>query len=320
MTRRSLVLLLVAAASLAACGGGEGGAAGAGGDGGSAGGVEDAVRITPPNREFFNAHVSQDGRIVFPVGTGGEMTVGELMTSDLTGEDVQPFLQQEVQATEPAFLPDGRVAFLFEPEEFSSDRAIAIAEADGSSFTVLETVGSPYDFAVDASGGFIVYATLDFDAPGGPSFIRRIDLDGSGDVEITGTSSDGREPEQLGISSDGSMVAFRRYTLDEEGPHPIVVSGIDGGNEREVARGSRPVWEPDGDRVAFIGPGGTEADGLPLDQIFVVSSEGGEPIPVGAPHDNIIGPLNWLDDGRILWIYAGTTEEHGSLFAVQAPN
>ncbi len=70
----------------------------------------------------------------------------------------------------------------------------------------------------------------------------------------------------------------------------IYVVNVRNSSKRFLTKGYMPSWSPDGSRIAFVSnEGGT-------DQIFVIDSQGGEPIQLTNGVGTNIGP-DWSPDG-----------------------
>jgi dipeptidyl aminopeptidase/acylaminoacyl peptidase len=284
---------------------------------GCGGGTEaaDEQRITngePRNIHYWDATRSADGtRLLFHSGlnTGGEVLIQNLQaeTASATPEVVVP----DVAARSPVFLPDGRVAFI-EVESVTKQRLV-IAAADRSELEPVATASEPSDLTVTPDGEWLLYTAL---REGGGGAVRRIRPDGTGDTEVF---TDSLWMGTLAVSPDGRRLAYDRDDLTGPFDAEIWTARIDGSGRKKIALGNWPIWSPDGTRLAFIAPAGEREDGLPLVQVFVVPAEGGTPTEVTTSDWDKRGPLLWLDDDRIVYLYGSATEDYGQLFAVAAP-
>jgi Tol biopolymer transport system component len=159
--------------------------------------------------------------------------------------------------------------------------------------------------------------------------------DGSGFKKLTDNGYDW-EDQHPAWSPDGKQVAFLRYNivagiLGQEqpagGPGGLWIMDADGGNQRLVVKveaqkiRSRPVWSPDGRRVAFLMPA-AEADGT---DVWVVPAAGGEPVDLSqmagdeslvswSPDSRALTFTNQTEDGYRQWIVAADgTYKHALL-------
>lgn len=117
-----------------------------------------------------------------------------------------------------------------------------------------------------------------------------MNADGSGVTQLTSHPFDEYLPL---FSPDGSRITFGRCFATCQ----VVVINADGSGERVVVDDGFPgAWSPDGNRIAFGGPGGTGIDG-----IYVVNVDGSGLVRVLDP-DFI---TDWSPDGRQLMIVSG---------------
>jgi Tol biopolymer transport system component len=211
----------------------------------------------------------------------------------------------------PIMSADGRkVAFLAKapgPQACCWD--IFVAESDGSAVTRL-TVGSAqlhYDFA--ANGSLLV--SLD-----DPTTIRALVFirpDGTGSWEFAPSGiCCYQEPS---LSPDGTKVAYYAYpdAQGDNGPgYEIYVSPTDGsGAVIDVSNNPewdwRPVWSPDGTRIAFVSS--ASAGSFAAGSLHVVNADGTGEITL-TPGDDVY-EYAWSPDGtRITYSSSATGVSH----------
>lgn len=84
---------------------------------------------------------------------------------------------------------------------------------------------------------------------------------------------------------------------------PSYIIGVDaeGNGGILLAAGIHPVWSPDGNRIAFLGPAGG------LEHLYVLDPDGGTPIDLGAVPATATDdrPLAWSPDGSRIAVSAG---------------
>jgi Tol biopolymer transport system component len=117
-----------------------------------------------------------------------------------------------------------------------------------------------------------------------------MNADGNGQRRLTR----GRQLESsLAWSPDGRMIAFVEAPFSRGAPRrqEIFVVNAEGGDRRMLARGSGPVWSPDGKKIAFRS--GREGSG----EIYVVNADGSGLRRLTRNPASDGGPM-WSPDGR----------------------
>lgn len=99
------------------------------------------------------------------------------------------------------------------------------------------------------------------------------------------------------VSPDGQRIAYVVTTIEKDKNDyrsSIYVSAVDGSTERRLttadAKDSRPVWSPDGSRLAFL------SNRAEMPQIWSIRADGGEAWQVSGL-DEGVGAFQWSPDG-----------------------
>ena len=172
--------------------------------------------------------------------------------------------------------------------------ALMVVRIDGTVIRVLDTRASRADDpAVSPDGTLVAYWAGDKNgADGGALFT----------IAIDGT----RPPTQLtrsgpGVDADpawspnGQSVAFRRRVgVGSSSNFDVLVIDADGKTVRTLMGGAaddeKPAWSPDGDRLAVVSNRDREGRAGGTVDLWVVSSEGGEPVPLRLDAAHIATP------------------------------
>jgi Tol biopolymer transport system component len=159
------------------------------------------------------------------------------------GTGLRQLTAGEAFETQPAWSPDGRrIVFSRTAEDFSG-RDIWVMGADGTRQTRLTNDPDSENGPAWSPDG----SRIAFGATGG--VIHLINADGTNETALTeGGSAD--------WSPDGLKLVFSRSESDIFFIHGIYTINVDGTNETPLydPRGQsdkRPVWSPQGDRIAF---------------------------------------------------------------------
>jgi dipeptidyl aminopeptidase/acylaminoacyl peptidase len=145
------------------------------------------------------------------------------------------------------------------------------------------------------------------------------------------TSGDARSPA---LSPDGRRVVFQRgsggepesagyarfdlYVMDSDGggEEPLLVDDPEA--EATTAWDTKPVWSPDGTRIAFVrnrdlAPGGDSPGDVHRVMVASVADRTARPLPGGVADLHDSAPA-WSSDGtRLAWIVGGATLHWSSL-------
>lgn len=141
----------------------------------------------------------------------------------------------------------------------------------------------------------------------GKGSIQGISLTGKTAGQTTTLISSSRDELLPKYSPDGKRMAFQS---NRSGENEVWISDVDASNSRQLTYcgtwAGSPRWSPDGQKIAFdcdktgTGPGTWN--------IYVVDSQGGEPVPLTTSSSNM--RPSWSHDGK--WIYFGS-DRSGSL-------
>jgi hypothetical protein len=262
------------------------------------------------NVHYFDASTipGAGNRIVFHSGLN---TGGAVFTQRLGAGSPRAAGPSSVVARKPRALPGGRIAYIDVSEGGVTNAPLMVLSADGKTTKRLGDVGYAFDLAAATDGSALYYGTHN----DGGATIHRMAPDGSDDKVLP---ADPKVDGGLTVSPDGRHIAYTLQTVTGA-PGRILVAAADGTGAREVARGSNPVFSPDGARLAYLARAGNAEDGFPLDGVFVVPAAGGKAIKVDASRRVKNGPLLWLDDGRLVFVAGEATADYGQLFAIKAP-
>ena len=186
---------------------------------------------------------SPDGqRIAFVMGSflSGARPRLYVMSADGTGWRL---LDDLIAWDEPAWSPDGRIAFVSHRDGFSD---IYVANADGSRTIRLTDDFDRYWSPVwSPDGRRLAFVSRRV----GASEVYVMKADGSDMRRLTDNEAWDRQPAW---SPDGRRIAF---TSDRDGDSEVYVMNADGSDVRRLtdneAWDRQPAWSPDGRRIAF---------------------------------------------------------------------
>lgn len=251
--------------------------------------------------------VSRDGRIVFLSTRDGP---ADLYVMDGRGGNVHrlttsPFADggkvgwNDAGVTRASWAPSGeQIAFdvqhLLPPQECFSNCVIwriYVSSPDGSGLRAIGDYDGR-DPAWSADGRSIAYENV---------------ADAYGDIEgTTITRLDGRRTVHLGGANPDEVGPVWSPKADElayqvrpYGKLPwIYVVRADGSQRRRLAQGQRPVWSPDGRRIAFL-----------RNSRLVVIGKDGKGRRAVSPRGVPVDAASWSPNGKLFAIVVGGTVE-----------
>ena len=274
-----------------------------------------AVRLGALERWFLDrVSWSPDGRrLAFTAGAAGLHTREDIWTIDPDGGRPRRITRTE-DAFWPVWAPDGRSIVYARLEE---PRRSPDAPHDTSSLWAVDPDGSnrrrltepepgvierPWSFAPDGSKLAITRARLPaLERRAAETMLVLLDLDGSGERELTGSGTD------PAFSPDGSRIAYasardRNGTLNYGDILSIAtelyVMDADGSNRRRLTRTRNvnelaPSWSPDGARLAYHV--GRDYQNAEIYSIWQSNADGScpEALFVGRPHGDWYASPVW---------------------------
>ncbi|HKC87434.1 MAG TPA: winged helix-turn-helix domain-containing protein [Blastocatellia bacterium] len=282
----------------------------------SLGGAERKLTGVWANRFGFGSHTwihwSPDERwLVVSDKTSAEEPFSLFLLSPETGEKrrVTSPPASIVGDCSPAFSPDGkRLAFVR-----------VISALVGEVYLVSVNGGEPKRLTFDGAGVSnlawtpngreIVFASR----LGGKNRLYRIPVEGGAAEWLSATGSEAQYPA---FSRDGSRLAWRQNTSDED----IFRLALKSGSENvppvaslivSTALEASPRYSPDGKRIAFV------SNRSGSDEIWVCGSDGENPIRLTSFRGPLAGSPSWSPDGKQI-VFDCRPEGNADIYVVSA--
>jgi Tol biopolymer transport system component len=246
-----------------------------------------------------------------PIGGGGGKIVYVATTSassqnifvmDVDGSNPQQITNLPGTNTNPAWSPDGkRIAFSANPKNENRGARIVIMNADGSNLTPVTNFSSGMPHW-SADGKRLVFESdRDAPTPNVPE-IYIVGADGSNPVRLTNAPT--FHDAMPRWSPDGQRIGF--WSNRDGNPEIYVTLALtvgvnaDGGNvvrlTNNPASDDRPIWSPDGKRIAFV----SDRDGNC--EIYVMNADGSNQTRLTNNPARDVYPV-WSPDGtRIMFV------------------
>jgi len=280
------------------------------------GGAERKLTGVWANRFGFGSHTwihwSPDERwLVVSDKTSAEEPFSLFLLSPETGEKrrVTSPPASIVGDCSPAFSPDGkRLAFVR-----------VISALVGEVYLVSVNGGEPKRLTFDGAGVSnlawtpngreIVFASR----LGGKNRLYRIPVEGGAAEWLSATGSEAQYPA---FSRDGSRLAWRQNTSDED----IFRLALKSGSENvppvaslivSTALEASPRYSPDGKRIAFV------SNRSGSDEIWVCGSDGENPIRLTSFRGPLAGSPSWSPDGKQI-VFDCRPEGNADIYVVSA--
>ena len=200
------------------------------------------------------------GKVAFGVESPGFAGIDSIETNSTGRVNLASFGGADISG--PEWSADGeRLTFALQDASLSS--TLFVMNADGSGLTPIFS-GDLHNPSFFPDGRAIAFELLD----GGDYDIFRINVDGSGLVNLTSNGVDDFEPA---VSPDGTQIA---YSGDYGGDDDIAVMPAGGGASVNitpfaVTNEQGPNWSPDGRRIVFSSNlGGGDYD------LYTINSDG----------------------------------------------
>ncbi len=224
----------------------------------------------------------------------------ETQPRQLTGQT-----DRRVLDTDPTWLPGGRILF--------SRGGVGLLSMNldgGDTQQIPGTTGEENCASVSPGGSQIAFSRLLFDSENMSqgSFIFVMNSDGSELVQLKDSGPGAGCPRW---SPNGTRIAF---SLIHDRTKQLYTMNADGSQVVELTPSAydaySAAWEPSGERIAFVDQASHE--------IYLISSQGGEPVQVTSDGRPKGSDLAWSPDGR--WIVypggSGNSEQPRGLYAI----
>ena len=279
---------------------------------------------------------SPNGTIILGGTGGGGAWPGGIKTVSATGQlsDVTKLnrARGENSHRSPAFLPDGR-RFLFAVRRDNGEHEIQLASIDGDEPRVVTPAFSrmayadgyllfargqtllaqPFDPATGTLSGTpatiatnvrhtvaVGEAFFSVATDGTLVYASALAIDGAVWVERDGrrvaTALTDVIDETLRLSPDGRTIAAAIHDLDKASTDIILIDVASGARSRLTSHSmweQNPVWSPDGKQIGYRGA----RDGI---GIYIQDAAGGNERLLAADAGQMLRPVDWSRDGRIL--------------------
>lgn len=269
-----------------------------------------------------NPAFSPDGRtLLFTIFTDGyNGGSAGIYLLDMAGDSLPRTLLFAFDQT-AVNLPGSSWNRRFDRIVFSSDREdrdeIWTISPDGSDLFRV-TNGIAGDPAIEPSfspdGERVVFETRQFQPDTIPGVLRTVRSDGSAEERLFSTAMDDREPNW---APSGNRIVFQRRLPGSEDWDLFTVSP-DGSALRPLVTGdgsdTDASWSPDGRWVVFA------SDRTGGEHIFVVSADGGAPIPVTSDTRYLDSAPSWSVDGDSIVFESHTSDASPSaIWKINSP-
>jgi dipeptidyl aminopeptidase/acylaminoacyl peptidase len=200
-----------------------------------------------------------------------------IMVSNPDGTAVRLFVEE---GSDPDWSPDGRWL------AFTSDNGLEVIAADGSQRRVV-LPPLRFDPSWSADGQKLFFSRI----VGGQTDIYSVNLDGSGEVQLTNAPGNDGQPESSG---DGTVA----FASERSGNFDIWSMRTDGSGQTRLTTDPRrelwPDWSPDGRKIAFSRER-TSRTGL--EDIFTIRADGSHERRLTHSFNWSWAPA-WSPDGR----------------------
>jgi Tol biopolymer transport system component len=197
------------------------------------------------------------------------------------------------------WTPDGAYIIFSSDRQGGRGRLWKVSASGGQPQPLPVGQGAVYEPTLSRHGRRLAYTQYEWNANIWRYEVPRTTGQSAPPTKLIASTGMNSEPQ---FSPDGKRVAF---VSSRSGSLEIWVCDSDGSNPRQLTSlgpiGARwPRWSPDGQEIAFQAPLTNEGT-----DIYVVSTEGGQPRRLETGRSKVAGP-SWSRDGK--WIYFGSNK------------